>query len=181
MHGVPASQMASAADRTPHLASYPIAAKSPRTTPSPREVRIGEFSTSAYRGRTSLMIRDISDQRPLRSPSSPAPFPAAEMSWHGKPPVTISTTPRQGFPSKVRTSSQIGYGSRHPSSCRAMSIPRADASISTAHTVRHPRSLPPRMPPPAPANNASSFNVCLSGFVLEVPPLQEASCCEGRS
>jgi len=30
------------------------------------------------------------------------------MSWHGKPPLTMSTVPRQGRPSKVRTSSHDG-------------------------------------------------------------------------
>ena len=33
------------ADTTPHLASNPNEAKSPRTVPSPLEVSIGEFST----------------------------------------------------------------------------------------------------------------------------------------
>jgi hypothetical protein len=90
-----------AALNTPHRASNPISAKSPRTLPSPREVSIGEFSTNAKRGRTSRMTRAISTQRPDRSPSIPAPFPAALMSWQGKPPETTSTRPRHGRPSKV--------------------------------------------------------------------------------
>lgn len=47
------------------------------------------------------MIRAISRHIPLRSPSIPAPFPAALMSWHGNPPDTTSTIPRHGLPSKV--------------------------------------------------------------------------------
>ena len=86
---------------TPHLASNPILAKSPRTRPSPLEVSIGEFSTNTNLGCTSQMILAISRHIPLRSPSMPAPPPAAEMSWHGKPPDTTSTIPRHGFPSKV--------------------------------------------------------------------------------
>jgi hypothetical protein len=47
------------------------------------------------------MTRAISTQSPDRSPSIPAPFPAALMSWQGKPPETTSTRPRHGRPSKV--------------------------------------------------------------------------------
>src|SRR5690606_31894658 len=102
---------------TPHLALYPSAARSARTTPSPLEVSIGEFSTQTKRGRTSRMILLNSLQRPERDPVIPAPFPAALMSWHGNPPHTTSTSPRQGLPSKVRTSSQIGNFGRIPSRC----------------------------------------------------------------
>jgi hypothetical protein len=47
------------------------------------------------------MILAISTHIPERSPVIPAPFPAADMSWQGKPPDTTSTIPRHGFPSKV--------------------------------------------------------------------------------
>ncbi len=112
--GAPASQ----APRTPHSASYPISASSPRTIPSPRRVSIGEFSTKTIRGATSLMILRISDHSPDRSPLSPAPFPALLMSWHGKPPQTTSAIPRHGLPSKVVTSSQMGKRGRIPSRWR---------------------------------------------------------------
>ena len=91
----------SAADITPHRLSYPIAVRSARTRSSPLVTSIGLFSTNAYLGRTSPIIRAISLHIPLRSPSSPSPFPATEMSWHGNPPDTTSTIPRQGLPSKV--------------------------------------------------------------------------------
>ena len=102
----------SAAESTHHSASNPISAKSPRTTPSPREVSIGEFSTNTNRGRTSLIILAISRHRPLRSPSSPAPFPAALMSWQGKPPETTSTVDRKS----TRLNSSHIQKSRMPSS-----------------------------------------------------------------
>ncbi|CAA6832068.1 Uncharacterised protein [Acinetobacter baumannii ATCC 17978] len=88
------------------------------TRVSPLETSIGEFSTNTYLGRTSPIIRAISDQSPERSPSIPAPFPADEMSWHGKPPDITSTIPCHGFPSKVVMSDQIGKASRIPSFCR---------------------------------------------------------------
>ena len=149
----------SPAPSTPHRASNPIEAKSPRTAPSPLEVSIGEFSTNAYWGRTSWMMRAISRHIPLRFPSIPAPFPAELMSWHGKPPDTTSTIPLHGFPSKVCTSSQIGKGGRSPSFCLAHNTLAGYCSHSTAQTVRHPRSFPPSIPPPAPANKANSFIV----------------------
>src|SRR5690606_37235731 len=108
-----------AADTTPHRQSYPSAARSPTTLPSPRVVSAGLFSTHANRGRTSPMIRAISVHIPDLSPSIPAPVPAVEISWQGNPPETTSTSPRQGRPSNVRTSSQIGKGERSPSFWRA--------------------------------------------------------------
>ena len=43
---------------------------------------------------------------------------ATETSWHGNPPLMTSIFPRHGFPSNVRTSSQIGNLGRIPSACR---------------------------------------------------------------
>jgi hypothetical protein len=57
----------------------------------------------------------------------------------------------------VRTSSQIGKGGSAPSFWRAASSPAAKGFHSTAQTVRHPTSLPPSIPPPAPAKRANSF------------------------
>lgn len=111
----------SSAPSTSHSASYPISARSPRTLASPLPTSKGEFSRNANFGRTSLIIRCISRQSPERAPSMPAPFPAAEMSWHGKPPDTTSTRPRHGRPSKVHTSSHIGKGGSMPSFWRASS------------------------------------------------------------
>jgi hypothetical protein len=42
---------------------------------------------------------------------------------------------------------------------------------STAQTVRHPRSFPPKMPPPAPAKSASSFTISpVQGHILRWIP-----------
>lgn len=112
-------------ESTPHRASNPIAARSPRTRSNPRTRRAGEFSTNTNRGRTSSTTRAISRQSPLRSPSSPLPFPAVLKSWQGNPPDTTSTIPFQGLPSNVRTSSQIGNGRRIPSFWRWHRTPMA--------------------------------------------------------
>ena len=106
------------APNTPHSASYPISAKSPRTTCNPRLVSSGEFSTKTYRGPTSRMILANSFHKPERAPVIPFPLPAALMSWQGNPPQIASTFPRQGFPSKVVTSSQIGNRGNIPSRWR---------------------------------------------------------------
>ncbi len=154
--------MASEAPNTPHRASYPNEAMSPSTRPSPRTVSIGEFSTSTRRGRTSPTTRAISRQRPLFSPSIPVPAEFdADMSWHGNPPHTQSTSPRHGLPLNVRTSSQIGNFGKIPSRCRWSSTFRQYGSISTAQTQVCPRRIPPRIPPPAPANRCSSFSLGL--------------------
>ena len=92
------------APSTHHSASYPRAARSPRTRPSPREASAGTFSTKTNRGRISRTTRANSDQSPDLGPVIPAPVPAVLMSWHGKPPETQSTTPRYGRPSNSRTS-----------------------------------------------------------------------------
>ena len=113
-------------------------------------------------GRTSPTMRAISFQSPDFSPLIPARRPSGEMSVQGNPPAMTSTCPRQGFPSNVRTSSQIGKGSSAPSSCRAMRTCRQYSSSSTAQTVRHPHSIPPSTPPPEPAKRCSARRPCLS-------------------
>ena len=147
----------SAAPITVHFASYPSAVRSPRTRSSPRVTSIGLFSTKTYLGRTSPTTLAMCAHIPDRFPLIPTPFPAAEMSWHGKPPDMTSTMPRHGLPSKVCMSSQIGKGGKNPSFCLAHSTLAGYGSHSTAQTVRHPSSFPASMPPPAPANRASSF------------------------
>ena len=107
------------ADMQPQRASYPSSARSRRTRPSPREVSIGEFSTKTKRGPTSRTTRAISPHKPDLAPSSPAPAPAALMSWQGKPPHTMSTSPRQGFPSNCLTSAKMGNQGSTPSCWRA--------------------------------------------------------------
>ena len=63
----------SAADNTPHSASNPSEAKSPRTVPSPLLVSIGLFSTNAYWGRTSPIILAMCFHIELRLPVIPPP------------------------------------------------------------------------------------------------------------
>jgi hypothetical protein len=103
------------ARNTPHSASNPSEARSPRTTSMPRTRRAETFSTKTNSGPTSPMIRANSDQRPERFPVMPSRSPAELMSWHGNPPRMRSTTPRHGRPSKVDTSDQTGAGAREPS------------------------------------------------------------------
>ncbi len=142
---------------THHRASYRTEARLPRTLASPPRISIGEFSTKTKRGRTSHTIRNISRQRPERAPSIPAPLPASDKSWQGNPPQTMSAIPFHGLPSKVVTSSQMGKGGRIPSRCRWMRHFLAYGLISTAQTGACPRRIPPRIPPPQPANRCSSF------------------------
>ena len=70
----------SSAPTTSGQAAYPSPSRPSRTTSAPRVRRAGTFSASTQRGRTSSMIRSISNQRPDREPSRPAPLPAHEMS-----------------------------------------------------------------------------------------------------
>lgn len=151
---------ASAADSTHHSASNPSSASAPSTRSSPRLVIAGTFSKNTHRGPTSRTTRSSSKKRPLRAPSRPAPLPATEMSWHGKPPATRSTRPRQACPLNVVTSSWISISAgSQPSSRRAANTRRQYGSISTAQTGRCPSSSEPSRPPPAPANRCSSRRV----------------------
>lgn len=144
---------------TPHLASYPIWARSPRIDPSPRTTRAGEFSTKTKSGPISRTTRAISLQSPERSSCSPSPFPATLVPWHGKPPHTIFDLPFHGLPSKVLMLSQIGNRGRMPSRCLCKRTFLLNGSISTAQTQVCPSSIPPRIPPPHPAKRCSSFNL----------------------
>ena len=131
----------------------------PRIVPIPRKVIAGEFSTKTNFGLISQMILNISLHNPEFSPLIPAPFPAIETSWHGNPPQMMSILPVHGFPSNVRTSSQIGNLGRIPSRCRCNKTRLQYELISTAQTVVCPSNFPPRIPPPIPANKCNSFTV----------------------
>jgi hypothetical protein len=75
-----------------HSASYPSAAKSPRTRPSRiRRSNSATFSTMTKRGRSSPIRRAYSRHRPLRASCSPERSPASDMSWQGNPPQMQST------------------------------------------------------------------------------------------
>jgi hypothetical protein len=100
-------------------------------------------------------MRAISGHR-WRGSSAPLCLPAWDHGWQGNPPATTSTRPRHGLPSNSRMSANTGNGGRHPSACRASKTRRQYLSISTAQTGVCPSSMPPRMPPPAPANRWSS-------------------------
>lgn len=190
--GAPTSQ----APSTPHLASYPIAAKSPRTRPSPREVSIGEFSTKTKRGRTSQMTRAISTHIPERSPSIPAPFPALLMSrqgHYGNPPqmASSSDTPFHAANASahsglsdlsVRMSSQIGNSGKIPSRCLCSKTSLGYRSISQAAIGVCPSSRSAKIPPPAPEKRWIVLSAMPLFFVFVAPtrrirPLPHATGC----
>lgn len=86
-----------------HVSSSMARKSSPLGTPL--ENAPGTFSQHIYLGRTwsadpprcssavliSFITRICSINRPERSPARPALFPAKLKSWHGDPPVTMST------------------------------------------------------------------------------------------
>ena len=120
--------------------------------PSPSRTAIpGTFSINTNPGWTSPMMRAVSGQR-SRSSSVPARFPATDHGGHGIPPMTPSTIPRHGLPSKVRKSVQTGASSRASSSMRAARTSQQYASCSTQQTVTAEghASLTPRSSPPPP-------------------------------
>ncbi len=94
-------------------------------------------------------MRWNSNQRPERSPSSPAPFPAPLTSWHGKPPQSRSTRGRVAVLPTVRTSSCLSAFGQ----CLA-STARQNGSISTWNrTGPRPARSRPRSRPPIPENS----------------------------
>lgn len=112
----------------------------------------GTFSRNTNEGRTSRTILATSKKSPLRSPSKPARVPATLRSWQGNPAETRSTLPRQGFPSNVRRSSQIGTPGNlaRRTSC-------GKAAISTKHTgLTHSPSA--RSAPPIPGHKPIPFS-----------------------
>ena len=130
-----------------HSASYPRAARSPRTRPSPRIVSAEEFSTMTNRGRNSRRILAYSAHSPDCSPSMPAPLPAGDMSWQGNPPQIRSTLARLDAPaSRTSVTERSALGQ-----CLAR-FARARASVSTCQSVRplsacsKPYSRPPQPP-----------------------------------
>ena len=158
MWGAPSS----AAERQRHSASYPSASRSRMTTSSPSLSSPVEFSAKTHVGLTSPTMRDISFQSPDLSPLMPALLPSGLQSWQGKPPHTTSQLPCQARPSNVRTSSHIGNGSILPSFWRDTRTDLQYSSSSTAQTVLHPSSNPPRTPPPDPAKRWIALRPCLS-------------------
>jgi hypothetical protein len=71
-------------------ASYPLAAKSPRTSPIPRSKSPGTFSTRTNRGRSSRTSRANSGQS-HRSSDCARRYPVRLTGWHGKSPARTST------------------------------------------------------------------------------------------
>jgi len=152
------------------MSSYPSEARSPRTRASPLPTSIGEFSTKTNRGRTSPTIRAMWLHMPDRSPSMPAPFPAALMSWHsyGNPPQMASSldTPFHIANASAHSglsclsdliSSHTGKTGRSPSSCRCSRTRLGYSSISQAPIGVCPRMASARIPPPAPANRCKVY------------------------
>ena len=136
-----------------HSASCPISAKAPNTSGAPRTSIPATFSSRILGCPTMRTARRIYQNSPERSPASPAPFPANDMSWHGKPAVTRPTGPR-AEKSAVVTSSYCGT----PGQCLPRTL-RAYGLISQNATVwKSPARSSPRLKPPAPANKSRTFN-----------------------
>lgn len=131
------------APSTSQAAWYRRRARSPRTPASPRAARLRVFSTKTIRGRTKRMMRENSNQRPDRDPSSPFPLVLqTAMSVQGNPPIRRST----GGGSRPITLSKHGT----PGQCLA-STRRQNGSDSQCHATRAPVALStPRSRPPTP-------------------------------
>ena len=118
---------------------------------SPERRRRDTFSMSAQVGRSSRTMRRYWNQSPLRfvgfsGVPSPRFLPAEDSSWHGKPPLMMSTGSRLCFPHcltsvNLDTSSQCFF-----------STFRTNSSRSTCQTVLIPAQLKPRSIPPTPEN-----------------------------
>ncbi len=91
------------------------------------------------------MILTISKNRLERFPVNPARLPAVLKSWHGKPPTTMSASPRCAW--KVRTSSKRATCGQ----CSA-STARHCGSLSTCATTVWPACSKAMSNPPMPAN-----------------------------
>lgn len=116
----------------------------------PEESMPRTFSMRTNQAPLWTMMRLASLQR-SRSSSSPRRFPARECGWHGMPPMTPSTRPCHGRPSKVVTSLHTGASARRPCCIAATRWPMAKASLSTSTTGRASgiaSSKPISSPPP---------------------------------
>lgn len=146
------------------IASYPSAAKSPRTRPNhwpgcslgPAS-RFATFSTKRIFGRRSPDNLTISDHKPDRSASMPARSPALEMSWQGNPPQITSTGPTSSPFSLVTSSNWRTCGQ-----CFA-NTRRQNGSISQKATVSNPpvRSKP-KLKPPIPEKRSRTRNLFIT-------------------
>lgn len=126
-----------------HCVSYPTWASAPRTAPIPLLSNSATFSSSSFGRPTMRTVRMTCQKSPERSPASPAPFPASDTSWQGKPAVTRSTGP-QCSKLAVATSSYCGTSGQCFANTR-----RGNSSISQNATVSKPpvRSRPREKPP----------------------------------
>src|SRR5690606_41907180 len=103
------------------------------------------FSMMMYLGLTSPQIRYISDHNPLRLPLIPSMLPATDISWHGNPPLIMSTY--LGFRS-VLTSSYCSV------CCQCLaSLFLLCFSYSQFHSVSICASSAPFSNPPIPENS----------------------------
>ena len=139
-----------------HSVSYPIEAMAPSTEPIPLSSKAATFSSSSLGRPTMRTVRRICQKSPERSPDKPAPFPASERSWQGKPAVTKSTGPIDPNSAVVTSSYCFTSGQ-----CLA-NTSRGNSSFSQKATVSKPpvRSSP-RLKPPIPENRSRTLSFCL--------------------
>lgn len=150
--------------------AYPSSSKSRTMTSCHLRAPSVTFSTTTQRGRSSLMMRANSRHRPERFPARPAPFPAPERSWHGKPPQMRSTGARVARPTVHTSSNRFASGQ-----CLA-STALQKGSFSTCQSVGpSPAHSSPSSKPPIPANREP--------MVITWPPSpsrRPAACGAGR-
>lgn len=183
-----------AADTIFQTASYPRSAKSPSTAPqarrtvlpdpSPRVVSADSmsrcavalkspltFSITTACGRSVAMASAMCTHSPERVPCwSPALRPAAETSWHGKPPTRMSMgstvaqlrvvmSPRLGVPGNRAASTLQAAGSI--SECQMMSPP--NTCCTAFSRCPDPEKRPPIRGP------ATWSPLCVFGFWFSCP------------
>ncbi len=131
------------ARRHSQLVSYPSAARSAWTTSRPRRRSAATFSTKTSPGRRWRTASATDPQRLERAPVMPSRLPASEMSWQGKPAVTMSTGATV-VQSTVRMSPRLSTPGkrwvRTVRACRSVSAYQARCPPRTACTAR---SRPP--------------------------------------
>jgi hypothetical protein len=112
---------------------------------APRARNSGTFSNMHQRGRSSALMRAISRQRPLRSPSRPLRRGEAPlMSWQGLPPEMMSTLHKFLAPTS-RTSLCLFASGKCLSN-----IVLQNSDCSTCHTVSMDAHSNPKSNPPIP-------------------------------
>lgn len=131
-----------------------------KSSPPAEEKTPGTFSHTMNRGRTasiarpfrsssvliSFTMRICSLNKPERAPAKPFRCPAADRSWQGEPPLTISTGGSSAPFSRVMSPTCT-----RPGKCSCVTR-IGNGSISLAHTGRMPWRAAASKKPPMPSN-----------------------------